>query len=76
MPFDDVDAWLRRAREVYMGLKHYDCSTPDSLILLNTLRDNLLVIRFWVGLQLGVCPETLKDSLRNDPLSKKFIGID
>lgn len=76
MPFDDVDAWLGRAKEVYMGLKHYDRPTPDSLTLLNALRDNLLVIRFWVGLQLGVSSETLKDNLRNDPLSKKFIEID
>ena len=78
-PFKDAsktEEWVKRATAVYMGLKHYDRDTPDTLDSLNTLRDNLNVVRFWVALQIGAQPKTLSENLERDPLSKRFTEID
>lgn len=76
VPLDDVEGWKTRANATYMGLKHPDRPTPDSLVLLNTLRENLLVLRFWVAQQIGVKGSTLKDRLGDDPLAHAFELID
>lgn len=70
------DAWKANIRAAYMGLKHADCELPDSLDLINALRKNILVVRFWVAHQLGVHENVLKEGRKYDPLSKPFIGID
>ncbi|WP_353114844.1 hypothetical protein [Microbacterium sp.] len=49
---------------------------PDSLDLINTLRENLLVLRFWVGLQIGVPAATLMDLLHSDKLNSRFVALD
>ena len=72
-PFADIEGWIKRADAAYMGAKHPDRSEPDSLVMLNTLRENLLILRFWIGLQLGVKPESLVDALARDALAHEFI---
>ena len=72
-PFTDTDEWIRRANEAYMGAKHPDRGEmPDSLDLTNVLRENLYVLRFWIGLQLGVKPASLLDRLSFDPSRLPF----
>lgn len=75
-PIDDAEGWVERADAAYMGAKHPDRSEPDSLIQMNTLRENLLVLRFWVGAQLGVKPESLMKALKMDPLADEFVLLD
>ena len=75
-PFDDLDGWIGRADTAYMGLKHLDRPEPDSLVMLNALRENLLILRFWIALQLGVKPKSLKDALGSDPLANEFVLVD
>lgn len=72
-PFDDLEGWITRADASYMGAKHPDRSEPDSLEMLNTLRENLLILRFWIGLQIGVKPKSLVEALKRDALSHEFI---
>ncbi|MEC5200561.1 hypothetical protein RCH21_002807 [Arthrobacter sp. PL16] len=72
-PFADTEGWIERADAAYMGAKHPDRPEPDSLTMLNTLRENLLVLCFWIGLQLGVKPKSLVDALRMDALAQEFI---
>ena len=74
-PFTDTADWKRRANEVYMGAKHPDRSEPDSLVMLNTLRQNLLIIRYWIAQQLGATPKSLCEGLRTDPLAREFEAI-
>lgn len=71
-PFPDHSAWIDRADAAYMGLKHPDRPEPDTLVMMNTLRENLLILRFWIGLQLGARPESLMDALANDTLAYAF----
>lgn len=71
-PFSDTAGWIGRARKVYMGAKHPDTPEPDSLIMLNTHRENLLIIRYWIAQQLGATASSLHHRLPTDPLSSEF----
>lgn len=75
-PFSDVEGWVDRADEAYMGAKHPDRPEPDSLVQMNTLRENLLILRFWIGLQLGVKPRSLLAAGEADPLADAFVLAD
>ncbi|MEX1142576.1 MAG: HEPN domain-containing protein [Thermoleophilaceae bacterium] len=75
-PFVDTASWIRRASDVYMGAKHPDRSEPDSLVMLNTLRENLLILRCWIALQLGVTAKSLSERLSADPLAHDFFLAD
>ncbi|TBT82474.1 hypothetical protein ET989_14505 [Propioniciclava sinopodophylli] len=67
-PFEDTDEWIQDSIDCYMGAKHADRATPDTLTQVDTLRRNLLVLRFWIGLEIGVKPESLTATLGRDPL--------
>ena len=73
-PFSDTAGWIDRANAAYMGAKHPDRAEPDSLDMLNALRENLLVLRFWIALQLGSKPETLDDRVRTEPHFQEFVA--
>lgn len=75
-PFDDIAGWIERAHATYMGAKHPDRPEPDSLVMLNTLRENLLIVRCWIGRQLGVSVDSLRSGLQNDRLTNEFVAID
>lgn len=75
-PFEDTSDWIARADYAYMGAKHPDRPEPDTLIAINTLRESLLVLRYWIALQLGVSPSSLTQGLRMDPLAGAFIQVD
>ena len=75
-PDDTSDAWKRNIRDAYMGLKHADRDLPDSLDLINALKNSILVIRFWIAQQLGVRRSILEERRKHNPLAKPFIGID
>lgn len=75
-PFTDTAEWVRRADEVYMSTKHPDRRHPDSLIILNTLRENLLIVRYWIAQQLVVKADSLRQRILTDPLASEFEAID
>ena len=69
---DEVEDWKERCRNVYMGAKHGDREEADHLTTLNTLRENLLILRYWIAQTLGVSGEVLDRNLAFDPLSGGF----
>ena len=73
VPIDDPDDWKERSRDCYMGLKHPDRGLPDSLVLANTLRENLFILRVWLAARLGCPKATLVGRMDGDPLSKKYV---
>lgn len=75
-PFEPVDEWIERAHSVYMGSKHPDRLRPDALTMINTLRENLLVLRYWVAQQVGATTDSLQRRLPLDPLAREFVPID
>lgn len=65
VPLDDVKDWKRRSRDCYMAIKHPDNELPDSLVLANTVRENLLVLRVWLaGRRLSEDHNCEEDSVR------------
>ncbi|MEX1135193.1 MAG: hypothetical protein WED83_10155 [Acidimicrobiia bacterium] len=68
-PLPDPEDWKKRCRASYMGVKHPDRGVPHSLVLANTLRDNLLVLRFWIAGRLGVKRAVLERRLSLDPVA-------
>lgn len=69
-PLPDPEDWKKRCHESYMGVKHPDREVPHSLVLANTLRDNLLVLRFWIAGRLGVQKAVLEKRLALDPVAR------
>lgn len=67
-----VDDWKKRCCKVYMGSKHADRIEMDHLTTLNTLRENLLVLRYWIAQRLGVPGDVLNQNLVRDPLANKW----
>jgi hypothetical protein len=72
-PISDVEDWKDRSTACYMGVKHADRSLPDSLVLANTLRENLLLIRLWIAGRLGAKSATLRTRFRLDPHSDEYV---
>lgn len=75
-PFDEVDEWIQDAHSVYMSAKHPDRPSVDALTQINTLRKNLLIVRFWVGLELGIPAEFLRLAFPRDPLHGARVMIE
>lgn len=74
-PFEDADGWIERANASYMGAKHPDRGDmPDTVDMANSLRENILVLRFWIAQRLGVSTETLASRLRSEPHREAFIA--
>ncbi len=71
---DDVEDWKERCRNVYMGAKHADREEADHLTMLNTLRENLLVLRYWIARRLGASGDVLERNLAQDPLKSGFVA--
>lgn len=74
-PIDATD-WKSRSIDCYRGVKHADRAVPDSLIMLNTLRENLLVLRLWVASRLGVAARDLRSRVPRDPLASEYVLLD
>jgi hypothetical protein len=75
-PLDDPEDWKKRSRECYMGVKHADRPVPDSLVLANTYRENLLIFRLWIASRLGVSATILKARMSQDPRAADYVLLD
>jgi hypothetical protein len=73
VPLNDAKDWKSRSRDCYMSVKHPDNPTPDSLVLVNTLRENLLILRFWLAARLGCSQKLLRQRLDSDPLGQQYV---
>lgn len=72
-PIDDPENWIKRVNTAYMGAKHPDRGdVPDTLDLMNSLRENLYVLRFWIAQELGVKSSTLLDRFQYEPHRTPF----
>lgn len=74
-PFRDSSLWRKNAREVFMGSKHPDAPDPDFHITYQTTMQSLIVLRMWLGIQLGVYVKEMKERLRIDIIGKSVIDL-
>lgn len=70
IPIDDPEQWADRSTKAYRQVKHADNSYPDTLEMLDVVRQNCLMLRYWVAAQLGTSTETLKRRADSDPLRR------
>lgn len=76
VPLTDPGDWVTRSTDHYRGTKHADNQTPDAVEAANTMRENLLVARFWLAGRLGVKREVLESRLERDPMANPYISTD
>lgn len=72
IPFEDASAWLERSTRTYREVKHADNPYPNTIEMVNAVRENCLILRCWFALRLGVPTETLKRNVELDPMSKEL----
>ena len=72
VPLESKEDWKECCNKVYMGAKHGNRPEPDHLMTLNILRENLLVLRYWIAQRLGVPGDVLNQNLMRDPLARKW----
>ena len=70
---ESVDEWKKRTHNVYMGAKHGDRAEPSHLDVLTAVRENLIVIRSWIAMKLGVDPSIIESNMSSDPANRYFI---
>lgn len=68
----DLEDWVLRIADIYRSIKHADREDPDTLTLLNTLREARLVFRVWVATRLGVNRQTIERNLGFVPMSRPY----
>ena len=75
-PLNDPEDWKTRSSDCYMGVKHADRPMPDSLVLANTYRENLLIFRLWIASRLGVSATNLAARMSQDPHAADYVLLD
>lgn len=75
VPLDDPDQWIEDASEVYSGVKHADNELPEPIFLANTLKTNLLVLRYWIAGRLGCSMTVLESRLAIEPHSQPYVPV-
>lgn len=68
----DLDDWVLRLADAYRRVKHPDHDDPDSLEMLNLLREARLVFRVWVAGRLGATPSVIEGNLRFDAMRRPY----
>lgn len=76
IPLDDQKGWKDRSSQCYRGVKHADNSLPGTLDLLNTYRENVLVLRYWLAARMGLDDAALKARLEDDPLGRPWVAAE
>lgn len=71
-PVADPAEWKERSDRCYNGIKHADNPSPHSLEAANTMRENLLVLRFWLAQRLGAKFDNVMGQLRRDPHGRPY----
>lgn len=74
VPLTESEAWVVRSTDHYRGTKHADNQPPDPIEAANTMRENLLVARFWLAGRLGVKRKDLESRLERDPMSNPYVA--
>lgn len=68
--FKERDLWIGTMRDVYVGNKHADAHSSDFLTTYEVTMQSLVVLRVWLGLQLGADIVNMKNRLTSDAIGK------
>ncbi|RSX52435.1 HEPN domain-containing protein [Bifidobacterium callimiconis] len=71
-PFIDADKWKMDMRNTYMGDKHPDAQSSDFQTMYEVTMEGMIILRLWVGLQLGASIGQMRERLNNDKIGKSI----
>lgn len=74
VPLPDARDWKRRVIACYKAVKHPDNPEPDFLMLANTMRETLLVLRAWLAGRLGCSAADLSGAFQWDPMRHEYFS--
>lgn len=74
-PFEDSNLWRKKARIAFMGNKHPDAYDADFQTMYETTMQSLLILRIWIGIQLGASVEKMSLGLRLDEIGKNIYKL-
>ncbi|RZU62675.1 hypothetical protein EV380_2275 [Zhihengliuella halotolerans] len=78
LPYSEEVAkdWVRDMSSAYNSLKHSLRVMPEHEVMVNVNRKCNIIVRAWVAKELGISPEHIKFSLRNDSFYGDVVVLD
>ncbi|TPF78746.1 hypothetical protein BW12_04910 [Bifidobacterium sp. UTCIF-3] len=73
--FKERDLWIEAMRDVYVGNKHADAHSSDFQTTYEATMQSLVVLRVWLGLQLGADIVNMKNRLASDAIGKHITNL-
>lgn len=74
LPFSSEE-WTDLTCSAYNSLKHANRKAPDPVNVMNSWRECVLVVRAWVGVELGIPLDVMKERLSCDPQKNPYKGV-
>ncbi|MBT1171786.1 hypothetical protein JS528_00100 [Bifidobacterium sp. MA2] len=71
-PFNDSTRWRFEACKTFMGNKHPDAKSSDFQTMYQTTMQSLIILRMWLGIQLGANVAEMKKRLYRDEIGKNI----
>lgn len=75
IPIVDAEEWKRTMRNVYVGNKHADAPVSDYQTMYQATMQGLIILRMWVGAQLGANVKKMRERLPQDEIGKKVRSL-
>ncbi|PJM79902.1 hypothetical protein CUU80_01835 [Bifidobacterium scaligerum] len=72
VPILNVAEWKDTMRNVYVGNKHAETPAPDFQTMYQTTMQGLIILRMWLGIQLGADIVKMQKMLGQDEIGKKI----
>lgn len=74
-PFIDSETWIALMRATYVGNKHTDAQNTDLQTTFEVTWQGLLLLRMWVGVQLGASIVEMRNRLQTDEIGKRISNL-
>lgn len=74
-PFIDSETWIALMRATYVGNKHADAQNTDLQTTFEVTWQGLLLLRMWVGVQLGASIVEMRNRLQTDEIGKRISNL-
>ena len=70
-PFVNPEEWKKSMRKAFIGNKHGDAEDVDFQTMYDVTMQSLVIVRMWVGLQLGADGNVLRERVAADKIGRR-----
>lgn len=70
-PFVNPEEWKKSMRKAFIGNKHGDAEDVDFQTMYDVTMQSLVIVRMWVGLQLGADGNVLRERVAADRIGRR-----